>query len=795
MRQDRSAYVRPLVAGCAMLAALFCWTGPVAPASEPPGGVQATHPADECTTLADRLTERERALADRTPSVEQGLQDLARAIEALDTATETRPAPDVARDRDRLILERAALQSELNQLRAARASTQAAMDACERLNRLTAERDQFHARWQRRELQFVPADITAIEAQIAQLQSARTALEAAGAIRRQRLETLPDLIEQAEESARRPLEAERQALAAEHEAARFQDAALAEELDLLRARLNAARESVAATQPPDAPATETAPASEEAAAINRERLAEQIQAEARDRLNFARERLAETIEKLERAEAEGLDLAPLERDREYWQRVETTEERKLRQVDLQRRAAREKQAIAQISDVLAGARRTLEELEATRDQLPMDQRRERAEQFLADAEVARQRAGELDERAEAEVEGIEPIQQILHTLNSIEQALSERLRQADLVADYQQLAFHFRRMKRQLDEERQLVDLMVARLENVVFGITRQATLNRRLAETYEQCARILVPLEPTFWERNEHVINSIKIIAAVVVLSYLVRTGVWLVQHLIAWLNHAAGGRISVRRVGTLLSFASSMIRLFLWIFGVVWVLSEFGVNPATTTGAIGLIGLILAGMFQQIVIDFVKGLDIVTGRHYNVGDFVEVDGKFGHVVDFNVKHTRIRTISGQEFNIPNSRCVPSRRFPDGYVNNYVDLALKSPADEARARAAIDPVRHDLNERIEAVRDLPAMVWRFNGTDGRVTLRYRIRVLPGCDWVVKDHFIPSIKTALADAGIELAREPSLFYINRINRFRQLFSRQLSEEEITREEAMEETAR
>jgi hypothetical protein len=40
---------------------------------------------------------------------------------------------------------------------------------------------------------------------------------------------------------------------------------------------------------------------------------------------------------------------------------------------------------------------------------------------------------------------------------------------------------------------------------------------------------------------------------------------------------------------------------------------------------------------------------------------------------VDFNVKYTRIRSLSGQEFNIPNSRCVPSRRFPDGFVSNYV--------------------------------------------------------------------------------------------------------------------------
>jgi small conductance mechanosensitive channel len=200
-------------------------------------------------------------------------------------------------------------------------------------------------------------------------------------------------------------------------------------------------------------------------------------------------------------------------------------------------------------------------------------------------------------------------------------------------------------------------------------------------------------------------------------------------------------------------------------------------------------LIGLILAGMFQQIVIDFVKGLDIVVGQHYNVGDFVEVDGKFGHVVDFNVKHTRIRTVSGQEFNIPNSRCVPSRRFPDGYVNNYLDLVLTSAADEERAKDAIAPVCRDLNQRIEPIREEPVPVERFDGPQGRVTLRYRVRVLPGCDWVMTDHFIPNVKRALAENEIELAAEPTFFFINRIETFRKLFSRRLTEEEIVHEVA------
>jgi len=290
------------------------------------------------------------------------------------------------------------------------------------------------------------------------------------------------------------------------------------------------------------------------------------------------------------------------------------------------------------------------------------------------------------------------------------------------------------------------------------------------------------------YWKQHEKTISAIRILAIVVALSYAVKLGVWLTQRLFTLLGTLLGPkRFSVKRAGTLASFAGSIIKLFVWIFGVVAVLNVFGVDPATSAGAIGLIGLIMAGMFQQIVVDFVKGLDIIAGRHYNVGDFIEVAGKLGHVVDFNIKHTRIRTPSGQEYNIPNSQCVPSRRFPDGYVDNYVDFTLKTVDDEGRAKSAIEPLCHDLNQRIEPVRETPTLTERFTSLQEQVTLRYRVRVLPGCGWVISDYFIPAVKQALAREKIKLAGEPSYYFINHIETFRKLFSRRLTEREILRQ--------
>ena len=547
----------------------------------------------------------------------------------------------------------------------------------------------------------------------------------------------------------------------------------------------------------DVPATTSAPASgpareEKADAINKQRLAEQLQAEAEDQLKYAQAGLREIETQLEQAADDARETARLEDDLDYWRRREAYEQRQLAQADLHQRAGQEKQELSR----LITRKRTLEDgldpLTRTRRELSPEEREAEAVRFRQEADAARERADKLHERATAEARNIPPMQQRLPSFDADEQALWERLQQAGDVEEYRRLSSHLRRMRRQLDIERQQTDLMITTMENIVFVLQRQGDLEREIGETSLQCAEVLVPSVPPFWERHRSIINSILILVAVVGMSYGVKLVVWLVRGVLTYLGTTmTEGRFSVKRATTLVSFGGSIAKLFVWIFGVVWILNEFGIDPAKSTGAIGLVGLIMAGMFQQIVVDFVKGLDIIAGRHYNVGDFVEVAGKFGHVVDFNVKYTRIRTASGTEFNLPNSQCLPSRRFPDGYINNYVDLTLESSADEQRAKEAIDPVCRELNHRIEPVRDVPALVRQFPGPRGRMTLRYRVRVLPGSPWVLTDYFIPTVKAALAEQGVGLAAEPTSFFINRIDTFRKLFSRQLSEHEIVRQATQE----
>jgi small-conductance mechanosensitive channel len=94
----------------------------------------------------------------------------------------------------------------------------------------------------------------------------------------------------------------------------------------------------------------------------------------------------------------------------------------------------------------------------------------------------------------------------------------------------------------------------------------------------------------PSFWARHRMIFNSLKIVLVVIAISYVIKLVVWLIRQCLAYLAARASRiRFSAKRAGTMLSFAGSIIKLFVWVFGAVAVLNELGIDTAKSTGAIG--------------------------------------------------------------------------------------------------------------------------------------------------------------------------------------------------------------
>ena len=238
-------------------------------------------------------------------------------------------------------------------------------------------------------------------------------------------------------------------------------------------------------------------------------------------------------------------------------------------------------------------------------------------------------------------------------------------------------------------------------------------------------------------------------------------------------------------RYLQTLFRFFGSLVALVIWLAVLFLVLAKFKVNPNVTAGAVGLVGLIIAGLFRDLVVDVVKGVVILSGGHYLVGDYIQVGDISGHVIKLSIQSTTIRTAAGQIINLPNSQCIPSRRYPIGYVNNYIDLVLAEPQQAEMAEKLLLRVGRDFNDRYEIIKDPPAVATVLTRhEDRRPIIRWQVKLLPGKEALITEQVIPTIKRVLEAANIRLLQEPTTFQLNGLQTFRELFNRTLQEKDL-----------
>jgi small conductance mechanosensitive channel len=734
----------------------------------------------EARLLREKFEAARTLVTDRSDAIRRELGRIETALKDMQLQSGGRLSPDQDREAAALAARRSSLQDQLAHLQTMLNARQSAVEARDTQDQLAAELALFQKRASAGRVYYGRAEIEYLKASAELAQSLLATIERSASARKDQLASVQEQLSKHDAGADEAvLDAKRDALIAQIESSAESRRSWQARLKLLETKLAVASPATAGSLSTNL--TTSGPAADQKDAENKQKIAEALERQARGEREEARRRLKQLRERMSQAILEGRDASALEDDLEFYERKFDYETRRMRQADFERRIALEKRQIASIESDLKAARQAAVELGKSAGRYLREERQRSAAEYRAKVEACRRKATQVMSEREKGQPDAAIWDRLVRSIDTLDEALRDRLaRGSD--------PDHVFRMRGLLDAERLQVAVMQNSSEVISFAQLRQMTLQNKLADVYQQCADILDPPQPGFWERNRTIMNALWIVLVAVGCSFALRLVIYAVKNLIQLLGTRMPGRFSVKRIETLLSFSASILRVLIAFFAVILVLSEFGFDPAKSTAVFGLISLALTGMFQQIVIDFVKGFDIITGRHYNVGDFVELDGKTGHVIDFSVKHTRIRTASGQEYNLPNSRCIPSRRFPDGYVDNYVDVPVRSSNDVQRARRAIAPVCRHLSRRIEQVKDEPTFIDQFPAArPGSMILRYRVRVLPACDWVIVEQFIPDVKAALAEQGIELADEPSFFFINRIQVFRQLFSRELTEEEILKE--------
>lgn len=139
---------------------------------------------------------------------------------------------------------------------------------------------------------------------------------------------------------------------------------------------------------------------------------------------------------------------------------------------------------------------------------------------------------------------------------------------------------------------------------------------------------------------------------------AVLILFGFWLVNVIIRWfLRHALNKADVHSSLAEIL--IDNILWAILWVVAFVTAANYLGLDLLASLTGVGFLSVAVGFAAKDSLGNIISGIQIFWDKPFSVGDWIEVEGKFGEVKDITVRTTRIRTLDNTYVIIPNQTII----------------------------------------------------------------------------------------------------------------------------------------
>jgi len=212
-------------------------------------------------------------------------------------------------------------------------------------------------------------------------------------------------------------------------------------------------------------------------------------------------------------------------------------------------------------------------------------------------------------------------------------------------------------------------------------------------------------------------------------------------------------------KREATLESVFQSTMRVMVWIFALLMILSETGINIGPLLAGAGIIGLSFGFGGQYLIRDLITGLFIILEDQYRKGDVVSIGGITGKVEDLNLRRTIIRDMDGKEHIIPNGEISITSNHTKIWSRAHLKISVSYDTDLNKAISVLNRVGKEMAED-EKWKDDFITPMEATGVDdfgeSDILIKFIGDTKPGKQWAIKREVRKRIKEAFDKEEIEI---------------------------------------
>lgn len=268
-----------------------------------------------------------------------------------------------------------------------------------------------------------------------------------------------------------------------------------------------------------------------------------------------------------------------------------------------------------------------------------------------------------------------------------------------------------------------------------------------------------------TLGETAKKVFNDLfLVLIAMTITWFVVRLVDMLIKHYLEPLVEKSESKLDDQ----ILPILRKSARIVILLLAAIIILSNLGYDILSILAGLGIGGLALALAAQDAVKNVIGGISIFMDKPFQIDDYVEISGKEGTVAEVGLRTTRLKTIGGTTYILPNSKVA------DAMIENFstrterrmtVKLGLTYETTANRMEETIQIVKNTLLG-IKGIKHDDIMIRFVNFGDFSLDLEIVYWISDMSNWKMIIHNVNmALKRNLDENKIDMAFPTETHYI------------------------------
>lgn len=213
---------------------------------------------------------------------------------------------------------------------------------------------------------------------------------------------------------------------------------------------------------------------------------------------------------------------------------------------------------------------------------------------------------------------------------------------------------------------------------------------------------------------------------------------------------------KVDSRKISTLKSILTNIVKYVVWIIAILAILSVFGVDTAAIITGLGVASLVIGLAFQDILKDILAGVSILFENAFAIGDLVKIGDFQGTVIDIGLKTTKVQAYTGEVKIISNRNISEVINYSMDKTLAVVDIPVSYESKIEKVEKILMVTAATIKEKIPSLVGDIELLGVQSLADSAVVFRLVGKCKPAKHFEVERQMRKEFKNSLDKNGIKI---------------------------------------